>query len=165
MTCKENLPSKGSRGEYLVVLQFLLLAAFIVIPVWPDLGETAFFGDSSLVRWPVLALFWATALALGGFGSHRIREFLTPLPYPVDHNRLVTTGIYGLVRHPLYSSQLFAAFGWAVFALSLSHLFLFIIAFLFFNYKASKEEAWLTLRHPEYREYAMKVKKFIPWLY
>lgn len=165
MTRKENLPPKGSRGEYLVALQFLLLAAFILAPVWPDLGETALFGDSSPLRWSVLALFWATALALGGFGSHRIREFLTPLPYPVDHNRLVTTGVYGLVRHPLYSSQLFAAFGWAVFALSLSHMVLFVVAFLFFNYKASKEEAWLTEKHPEYIGYARKVKKFVPWIY
>lgn len=165
MTRKENLPPKGSRGEYLVALQFLLLAAFILAPVWPDLGETALFGDSSPLRWPVLALFWVTALALGGFGSHHIREFLTPLPYPVDHNRLVTTGVYGLVRHPLYSSQLFAAFGWAVFSLSLSHMVLFVVAFLFFNYKASKEEAWLTEKHPEYITYARKVKKFIPWIY
>lgn len=165
MTPKKTLPQKEGRGEYLVVLQFLLMAAFILMPVWPKLHETAYFRDSALLRWPVLFCCWASALALGGLGSHHIREFLTPLPYPVDHNRLVTNGIYGLVRHPLYGSQLFAAFGWAVFALSLSHLLLLCVGFLFFSFKASKEERWLTERHPEYTSYAKKTKKFIPWIY
>ena len=83
----------------------------------------------------------------------------------MDHSRLVTTGVYGLVRHPLYSSQLFAALGWTLFTLSLSHLGILVLGFLFFDYKASKEEGWLTVRHPEYTAYANRVRKFIPWIY
>lgn len=105
------------------------------------------------------------ALGLGGLGVLEIRRYLTPLPYPVDHNRLVTTGIYGLVRHPLYSSQLFAALGWTLFSLSVLHLVLLVLGFAFFDYKASREEAWLTERHPEYRTYTRRVRKLIPWIY
>ena len=90
---------------------------------------------------------------------------LRPLNNTVDHSELVQTGVYRFVRHPLYSSQLFAAFGWAIFTLSLSHFLLLVAAFLFFSYKADKEEQWLKERHPEYAEYAKRVKKFIPWVY
>lgn len=161
---KGTLPP-GKRGEYLVVLQFLLMAIFIATPVWPDPAEAAFPTGAPLLRLAVLVVCWSAALLMGGLGSHRIRESLTPLPYPVDHNRLVTTGVYALVRHPLYGSQILAALGWAVFRTSLSHLLLLALGFLFFSFKASKEERWLTEKHPEYRDYARKVKKFIPWIY
>jgi protein-S-isoprenylcysteine O-methyltransferase Ste14 len=69
------------------------------------------------------------------------------------------------VRHPLYSSQLFAALGWTLYTLSLSHLLILVVGFLFFDYKAGKEEGWLTERHPAYPDYARRVKKLVPWVY
>lgn len=161
----QNRMPPGKRGEHLVVMQFLLMAAFILTPVLPDQSATELFANTLLLRWALLIICWSAAILLGGLGSHHIKEFLSPLPYPVDHNRLVTTGVYGMVRHPLYSSQLFAALGWSVFSISLSHLLLLVVAILFFSYKASKEERWLTQMHPEYADYAKKVKTFIPWIY
>ena len=116
-------------------------------------------------RRAALILGMLAALGFGAFGVLHIRRYLTPLPYPVDHSRLVTTGVYGLVRHPLYSSQLFAALGWTLFTLSLTQLAVLVLGFLFFDYKASKEEGWLTERHPEYTAYALRVRKFVPWIY
>jgi len=155
----------GTRGELLVAFQFILVATFIVLPDFPVLTHTELYARVAIFRWLLLVVTWVAALLLGAFGSMHIKEFLTPLPYPVDHNRLVTTGMYSLVRHPLYSSQLFLAFGWSIFSLSLSHLLLSVFGLLFFSYKASREEKWLTERHPEYADYALRVKRFIPWIY
>ena len=156
---------QGKRGEYLVVLQFVIFFSFILMPVWNPLATPDLLADLRTLRWVVLVIFWTCALLLGGFGLIHIRDYLTPLPYPVDHNQLVQHGVYGIVRHPLYSSQLFAGFGWAVFNLSLSHFALLTVGFFFFHYKASREEHWLQARHPHYTDYARRVKKFIPWLY
>jgi protein-S-isoprenylcysteine O-methyltransferase Ste14 len=52
-----------------------------------------------------------------------------------------------------------------VFQLSLSHLALLAVGFFFFDRKAAKEEQWLEERHPDYADYARKVKKLIPWVY
>jgi protein-S-isoprenylcysteine O-methyltransferase Ste14 len=155
----------GKRGEYLVLLQFILFFGFIFTPPWSPLLSADAMASLAPLRWTALVLFWAVAVALGGLGSIHIRDYLTPLPYPVDHNRLVKHGVYGWVRHPLYSSQLFAAAGWVLFTWSLPHLWILIVGFVFFDYKASKEEAWLTERHPEYADYARAVRKFIPWVY
>lgn len=152
----------GRRGEHLVVLQFALMLGFVLCPVWP--------GDAD--RW--LASGWRVALSapfaliavlLAGFGTLALRAYLTPLPYPVPHNRLVRHGVYAWVRHPLYASLLFAGAAATLYWLSLSHLVLLIVAAVFFNYKADKEEVWLRARHPEYASYAQQVAKFIPWIY
>jgi protein-S-isoprenylcysteine O-methyltransferase Ste14 len=155
----------GSRGEHLVVLQFVLFFAFVFMPAWNPLATPELLAETRGPRWVVLVLAAGVALVLGGLGVLHIRDYLTPLPYPVDHSRLVRHGAYALVRHPLYSSQLFAALGWTVFQLSLSHLALLAVGFFFFDHKASKEEHWLEERHPEYADYARKVKKLIPWVY
>jgi len=153
------------KGGFLVALQFVLLLAFILLPVYPSSTGFEIFSTVTMLRWTTLTACWVVAILFGTLGSYQIKHSLTPLPYPVKDNQLVTTGIYALVRHPLYSSQLFAAFGWAVFHMSLSHIIMTGLGFLFFNYKSSREEGWLTELHPEYTDYAQHVHKFIPWIY
>ncbi|MGE5153099.1 MAG: methyltransferase family protein [Bdellovibrio bacteriovorus] len=148
-----------------MVIQLLLFLAFILAPAWNPWLTPDLVAGLEVPRIVALTLGGLIALWLAAAGALRIRRYITPLPYPVEHNRLVTEGVYGLVRHPLYSSQLFAALGWTLFTLSLAHLGILILGFLLFDYKAGKEEAWLTERHPEYVAYARRVRKFIPWLY
>ena len=161
----KNKVQWGKKGEYLVALQFLLLITFIVLPVYPSSSSVELFKLATFIRFAVLAVCWVIAILFGTTGLYQIKHSLTPLPYPVERNKLETKGIFALVRHPLYSSQLFADFGWKVFKMSVSHFLLTSAGFLFFSYKASLEESWLTERHPEYTDYARHVNKFIPWVY
>lgn len=155
----------GRRGEFLVVIQFILFGAFIFAPIWNPWLSPDLLAATTAVRLSTLGAGLLAALLLGLFGMRSLGPYLTPLPYPVDHSQLVTGGVYAVVRHPLYSSQLFAALGWVGYTLSLSHLALLIAGFLFFDYKAGKEEVWLTERHPDYPAYAARVRKLIPWIY
>ncbi|NTV66250.1 MAG: isoprenylcysteine carboxylmethyltransferase family protein, partial [Chlorobaculum sp.] len=102
----------GAKGELLVVIQIVLVALFVFTPVWPDLRSGDLYRQLAIPRWIALlaGMLAGAMLVIGGVTS--IRKYLTPLPYPVDDNRLVDTGVYALVRHPLYSSQLLAAAGW-----------------------------------------------------
>jgi protein-S-isoprenylcysteine O-methyltransferase Ste14 len=158
-------PLFGRRGEYLVLVQFVLMFAFILAPAWNPWVDPQTLAALAPARWALAVVGGGVALVFGGLGGFAIRAYLTPLPYPVAHNQLVRSGVYGLVRHPLYSSQLFAALGWTAFTLSLTHLALLVAGFAFFDHKASREEAWLTQRHPDYADYARGVRKLIPWVY
>jgi protein-S-isoprenylcysteine O-methyltransferase Ste14 len=155
----------GRRGELLVAAQFALVLAFVMVPVWNPWLTPDLMAATVQTRWVALLILGVLGVAFGVLGSLGIRRYLTPLPYPVDHSRLVTSGVYGVIRHPLYSSQLFVGLGWVFYSLSLSHLGLLILGFLFFDFKAAKEEGWLTERHPEYARYALRVRKFVPWVY
>ena len=158
-------PGFGRRGELLVVIQFVLMIGFALLPAWhPGLGPDTMVATTTLRTWLALP-FALVALVFGALGSVHIRDYLTPLPYPVDHSQLVQHGVYAIVRHPLYASLLFAGAAWTLYNLSLSHLLALGVAFAFFDYKAAKEEAWLTERHPDYVSYAGRVKKLIPWIY
>ncbi|MGB4333270.1 MAG: isoprenylcysteine carboxylmethyltransferase family protein [Chromatiaceae bacterium] len=158
-------PGRGGRGELLVVLQFVLFFAFLFLPAWNPWLSQELLSSTSIPGLGLLALCGLIALAMGFLGLFKLGRNLTPLPYPLDHNQLVTQGIYGWVRHPLYSSQLFAALGWVCYSLSLGHLLLLVVGFFFFDYKARKEESWLSQRHPEYADYAKRVSKLVPWVY
>jgi protein-S-isoprenylcysteine O-methyltransferase Ste14 len=155
----------GRRGEHLVFIQFVLMIGFVLLPIWhPGLSATTW-EQTALWRWLITAPLLLIAMTFSLLGMHSIRDYLTPLPYPVDHSQLVQHGIYSRVRHPLYASLLFLGLAWISYYLSLSHFILWWLIFAFFDYKANKEEAWLIERHPDYQAYAARVSKFIPWIY
>ena len=155
----------NSRGEYLVLLQGALLAGFAILPVYQLPGL-------KIQSTQLLALTWSVAsiLGLGGLiliikGLIDLGKNLTPLPYPIENGKLVQTGIYGIVRHPLYSGLILVALGWTLFQMSISHLIASAILIIFFEIKANREEAWLTQKYPDYSEYSQRVKKLIPGIY
>ncbi len=156
---------RGERGEYWVLGQGVLLVAFGLVPRWwpavlpgvPEPGEW-------LLRGMALALA-APALIFLGKGLIDLGPSLTPLPYPRDDGQLVQTGVYGWVRHSLYSGLIFATVAYSLWAMSLSHLGVSLLLFGLLNAKASQEEAWLMERYPDYGAYRDRVKKFIPWIY
>ncbi|WP_354000928.1 methyltransferase [Gloeocapsopsis sp. IPPAS B-1203] len=67
-------------------------------------------------------------------------DSLTPLPYPKNNGQLVQTGVYGIVRHPLYSGVILAALSWTMFVLSLSYLVRTAILLTFFDLKLAKKK-------------------------
>ena len=79
--------------------------------------------------------------------------------------RLVTTGIYRYIRHPMYSSLLFLAWGALLKSVSLVTLILAGVATLALAFTAKAEEAEnITRFGVEYRNYMRRTKRFVPFL-
>lgn len=156
---------RGKRGEYWVLAQVLLLLGFVLLPVWQP---TSLIIDKSTILW-YLSRGLAAALGLVATiflvkGLLDLGISLTPLPYPREDGQLIKSGVYNLVRHPIYSGVILAALSLAMFKLSLSHLIAAAVFLAFFDAKASREEAWLSQKYPDYPDYRALVKKLIPWL-
>ncbi len=156
---------QGRRGEYWVLLQVVLILGFVILPTYRPDGFVLPEPPLTDVIWVVATLLGAIAALLLGKGLIDLGHNLTPLPHPRDDGQLVQTGIYGVVRHPLYSGLILAAAGWTIFLLSLSHLVGTVFLFLFLNAKANREEIWLIEKYPDYEDYRRRVKKIIPWIY
>jgi protein-S-isoprenylcysteine O-methyltransferase Ste14 len=155
----------GTRGEYWVLAQVLLVLGFVLLPVYrlPGLKLPAGIEQYGLLPIALPLAIVSLILFLKGFWD--LGNSLTPLPHPRDDSKLVQTGVYRIVRHPIYSGLILGSLGWALYQLSVTHFMGVIAIFLFFNAKASREEIWLKERYPDYSEYCQRVKKLIPGLY
>lgn len=141
------------RGEGWVIAQFIILAIIALIP--PDLA-----GLPALPEW-CRPLGVAVGLLGGGIGVAGLLGLgsnLTPFPRPKDDATLVETGVYAIVRHPIYAGLFVATVGYALLRASLPTLLLSLALGVFFDQKARREERWLEQKFPQYAAYQQKVR-------
>lgn len=155
-----HVPSLGPRGEGWVVAQAILLVAvawtgFSTGPDWdgPLRAVGILIGVAGLVSGAFLI----------GRGVVDLRGALTPFPRPRADAELVETGIYGLVRHPIYGGLTVASIGWALVRGSGFALIATAILGVVLWLKSAREEAWLHERFPGYGAYRARTRRFIPW--
>jgi protein-S-isoprenylcysteine O-methyltransferase Ste14 len=157
---------KGDRGEWYVGVQVLLffLVAFgpstaSWLPTWPTaiVRASRLFGVVMMSGGVVGIIAAAVQLA--------VAASLSALPRPTDAATLVDTGVFAVVRHPMYSGAICAGVGWALVTQSLLTLAYTVLLGAFFDLKASREERWLTGMFPGYERYRRRVAKLIPFVY
>ena len=112
---------------------------------------------------------WLGVLALGGgfsvLAMLNLNTSLTPFPKPMAGARLIDTGIYGLVRHPIYGALIVGAIGLSIARGSGLALLLSLLLLGYFSLKAKHEERMLSDVYPEYAQYKQRVpKRFLPFL-
>ena len=83
---------------------------------------------------------------------------LSPFPKPKANSNLVTTGIYRLMRHPMYYSLIFISLGVFLTKLSIYHLCLTITLALLIKFKIILEEQYLKNKFKNYFLYKNVVK-------
>jgi protein-S-isoprenylcysteine O-methyltransferase Ste14 len=147
------------RGGWWVVGQLMLLSAIAI------LGITG--GTASKPLLLVLCgwVFLMASAICGICGGKALGRNLTPFPKPSVGAQLVEHGIYGLIRHPLYTAVICAAVGWSLIRSSWPALAVSLALAVFFDAKARHEERWLREQFPDYLRYEQRVRRFIPWIY
>jgi len=110
-------------------------------------------------------LLLAIGGVLGTLGILALGRNLSPFPKPIVGGSLVTNGVYGIVRHPIYTGLILGTLGWGLLMSSVLGVILAGVLFLFFDRKSRREEAWLMETYPGYAEYRGRVKKLIPGIY
>lgn len=149
----------GPRGEGWVVGQIILITG-IIITSW-----ITRFRDPLLIEFIGLTLC-AVGIAIFFWGARSLGTNLTALPKPkADSKKMVTTGVYQYVRHPIYSGLTLATLGWSLFWGSFLSLGLSLALALWLDFKAREEENWLLKKYPAYKGYSRRVKKLIPFIY
>lgn len=157
----------SSAGENVLLL--LLTLAQLVLPLVYSATEWLSFANYTLA--PVfgwlgllllvgsLVLFWRSHYDLGSNWSPTLE--VSP------EQNLVTSGVYSLVRHPMYSSQLLFSLAqplllqnWIAGGLN------FVVFVVFFVMRAGAEEAMMRERFgQEYAAYSGRSKRLIPWVW
>jgi protein-S-isoprenylcysteine O-methyltransferase Ste14 len=89
---------------------------------------------------------------------------LTASPIPRAEGKLVTTGVYSRVRHPIYFALLLMGFGVILDSGYWPQVIVYMMLFALLTVKADFEESLLKEKYPEYRKYAEKTPSFFPRL-
>jgi protein-S-isoprenylcysteine O-methyltransferase Ste14 len=156
-----SLPELGRRGEGWFLLQVAMVAAVVLAgaagPAWSGAARDAGVGVGLVLIGP------GGVLALRGILD--LRGNLTPFPMPVDGARLVQSGAYRLVRHPMYGGLILGGFGWAFLTASVPALVAAFALAVVLRLKSGREEVWLADRFEAYAAYRARTHRFLPWVY
>ena len=150
-----------NRAQLYVIGQFVLFALLAVsLLIFPP-GQTLILRVVGLIC--IIVAFVVLALAIHEFQA---RNAILPniTPTPNARAALVGSGIYGHVRHPIYTSVLLGAIG---VALAHGHFAVMVIALgmiVFFTFKAIYEESLLSAVYSEYSDYITHTGRFLPFL-
>ncbi len=152
------------KGGSYVVVQFILFAV-----IW--LAPSKLFAQSWNTLWTqvgtwagVLLMSYGAVALLGGL--LQLGRQIQAVPMPKETATLRQSGVYGLVRHPIYSGIIFGWFGWGIFnQAELTALLVLGLLLPFFDIKTRREEKMLTSHFAAYGDYQANVRKLIPFVY
>ncbi len=142
-----------------MALQFVLLGVLLTAPRLPD-PYGALTPFISLLGLTLMAV--AGAILLVSFVA--LGNSLTASPLPKQRGKLVTTGLYSYVRHPIYSGLLLLSLGVVLDAGWWPQAVVALMLFLLLRIKAQFEETLLRKAYPRYAAYAAKTPMFFPRL-
>ncbi len=162
MSHTDNNLSFRERGGLWVLAQMPVLLLALALPIWTGSAHL----EPRYLLQGIGVVLTVAGITLMVTGLRQLSDALTPFPRPLQDATLHNSGVYGLVRHPIYSGLVISSAGWSLLWLSLPGLAYAAVVALFFDRKAAREEAWLEAKHRDhYIAYKKRVRKLIPWLY
>jgi protein-S-isoprenylcysteine O-methyltransferase Ste14 len=102
------------------------------------------------------------------FGIWAMIEFkfrFNIIPELKENAKLMTSGPYKFVRHPMYTALIFISLILIINEFSYLRFAAWILLILVLNYKSDIEEKYLNEKFTEYSEYKLKTKKLVPFIY
>jgi protein-S-isoprenylcysteine O-methyltransferase Ste14 len=142
------------------VLLIVAFCAWMALMGW-DAGRTGF---AAMPGW--LQVVGGLAMALymvGCWLTFRENAFAAPVVKIQEGQRVIDTGPYAIVRHPMYASALLFMIGLPLLLGSWLGLVLSAIFILAIAWRAVNEEEMLRAELPGYGAYASRVRyRFVP---
>jgi protein-S-isoprenylcysteine O-methyltransferase Ste14 len=143
------------KGKRLVFLQFALI---IVLAIFPDSATVA--PGLNIASTVLIAI--GLVLLFAGFKG--LGKSLTANPVPNEDGVLVTTGIYSIVRHPIYLGLLIITLGLVVSSGVWAQIIVWAALAVLLVYKMRWEEVLLSKKYKGYAQYMSTVPAVIPGL-
>jgi len=157
-TVQKVISLMGLLQPFLLILAYLenmnIIAPFI--PIWND---------------PIVAYIGIIVLIIGGIimvtSRIQLGKYGTPVIYTGEDHKLVTKGLYKVVRHPMYFGAIFMMLGSYIAFRSLLVLIGIVISYipLMKMRITMEEETLIGTFGDDYGNYIKQTKKLIPFIY
>lgn len=146
---------KTSKDYMYVGIQFILFAVYIIpITIITFVTGTVF----NIIGIILLAL----GVLVGLLSIIQLNKNLSPFPTPITGGKLIETGLYKYIRHPIYTGILSTLLGYGLYSGSGYKILITMTLLVLFLYKSKYEEKKLSLVFSEYPEYMKKTGRFFP---
>jgi len=163
---RRSLVSIQKHGLFrLLGWMFFIALVLVNIDYWFDepFCVSQLFSWLLLISSVTIVLYGAISLNKGKANGKRVDPTLIGIE---KTTKLVKTGAYRFIRHPMYSAFLFGAWGVFFKHLSLSGAILATVTSIFAFITAKKEESEnICYFGNEYSEYIKQTKMFIPFIF
>jgi len=151
-------PSIVKSRDYTFYLIYIFYIALLVNAIISILEEEYIFLLALLGFIPILLSTYINFIA-----RRDLDKYWTPFASTGKEQKLVKTGIYAKVRHPIYLSGLYLSLGFVLIAGNLYGLLFFILSLVAFVTRIKKEERELITKFgEEYKQYAKETPLLIP---
>ncbi len=97
-------------------------------------------------------------LLFNQIGNFRVYPELKP------QSKLITTGPYRFIRHPMYACVILCVLGTAFYRNHPANYLGLVFVITSVTLKAYKEEGLILEKYPEYKNYMRRTSRFIPWV-
>ena len=166
----EGGPRKlGLKEDWAAVPYLLIVSIGFIVSIYDfwkiqnlrfQLNVPVIIGIILLITGGTLRMISRRALMKAGFGlvnSSRLKI--------VEDQRLVTSGVYNYIRHPLYLGEITRNLGFAILLSSLYGLVVMFLGNIFLLFRIEIEEKMLIDEFDEYEEYRKRTNKLFPYIY
>ena len=161
---RKRLSTKEEQSEQKTVL---LLSGFMFIAAFVVAGLNFRFGWLTLPNWvPILfAVVFLLAYALYAEVMHE-NAYLSRTVEVQENQQVVDTGLYGIVRHPMYMTTLLLFLSMPLVLGSVISFLIMLLYLPIITKRMRNEEQVLAERLPGYAEYMKKIKyRVIPFIW
>jgi len=154
----------GSEHPLCDKVQLAMLILFFAAWGIDTLSYIVFRVSTVLVGLTSFPLLIIPAILSLGFGTYLVsKSHVTVFGENAGNPRLIDSGVYSWVRHPMYLGTLMACLGFFFAMTSLLSLGIWIVFFLFYDRMATYEEGVLVrVLGEEYTAYQRRVPKWYP---
>jgi protein-S-isoprenylcysteine O-methyltransferase Ste14 len=111
----------------------------------------------------LILIVLSVVVGLSGIWEMR-QSTLSVLPDVSDRAKLVTSGIYNHIRHPMYTAVLLFALGLMINIWTWLALNIFLVLLIDLILKAGFEERQLSQKFENYADYKKRTKRFVPFV-
>ena len=141
------------------ILLFLIIQTLFLPPIFPIVASPTILITIGLAIYTIGLIIAIIGRVQLGSNWANIEDYQV-----LQEQRLVQSGLYNVIRHPIYIGDILLVFG---LELALNSWLVIGIAplFVYVNQQAKLEEAALNDVFPEYPAYKNRTKRFIPFVY
>lgn len=128
-----------------------------------------YFALTSTFEVPRVIRYMALIIAVVGIAECflailQLNKNLTPYPTPVKGGKLIQTGIYKFVRHPIYNGLILFFTGYAFYTQNFGRILVALALWILFYFKSKYEESLLRKRFPQYESYSKTTGRLFPFV-